>query len=300
MSTPVEFQEHTVQEIADGDSRILVAPDFGARLLKWDVAGRPIIHWPDDADWGNVAGVRGGNPILFPFVARHMVDGVIGKWQDAQGTVRELPMHGFARDLPFSIIEDGDQSTLRMRLSDSRSTLRCYPFSFQFDVVYRLQSSTLEVRLETTNTGDTALPYYAGHHFYFAVPHQQRKDWTLSIPSGRYGGQNPDGSVWFKPAERSIYTLDEADIIDRMHLEPARQVGLEYSGGRSIVIDLGNARGKNEVPWYCVTTWTQQPDSDFFCIEPWLGMPNAIHHGHGLRWLQPGDCEIAICSLTVK
>ena len=39
MSTPVEFQGHTIQEINDGDSRILIAPDFGARLLTWEVAG---------------------------------------------------------------------------------------------------------------------------------------------------------------------------------------------------------------------------------------------------------------------
>jgi len=276
---------------------ILVAPGHGARLLTWEVAGQPVIHWPHDADWNNVAGVRGGNPILFPFVARHMVDGVIGKWQDADGTVRDLPMHGFARDLPFEIVEDADRSTLHMRLIPDRSTVECYPFHFQFDVVYRLSGHTLEVRFETTNTGNTALPYYAGHHFYFEVPHQQRAQWKLNIPCGRYGGQNPDGSVWFKPAERDTFTLDETEILDRMHLEPARQITLEYSGGGCITVDLGKAQGPNEVPWYCVTTWTQKPNSDFFCIEPWLGMPNAIHHGHGLRWLQPDQTEIAACSV---
>jgi galactose mutarotase-like enzyme len=51
------------------------------------------------------------------------------------------------------------------------------------------------------------------------------------------------------------------------------------------------------VPWYAVTTWTQSADSDFYCIEPWLGLPNAIHHGEGLRRIDPGKTEIATCVL---
>jgi aldose 1-epimerase len=34
--------------------------------------GQDILYWPDDADWTNVARVRGGNPSLFPFIARHL------------------------------------------------------------------------------------------------------------------------------------------------------------------------------------------------------------------------------------
>lgn len=299
MSTPVTFQGHSVQEIADGSSRLLIAPDYGARLLRWDVSGQEVIHWPGDADWSNVAGVRGGNPILFPFVARHMVDGLAGKWQDSSGTIRELPMHGFARDLPFEIIEDADTQSLRMRLTDSRSTLECYPYHFRFDVVYRLAGQQLEVQLETTNTGDNSLPYYAGHHFYFAVPHNERAEWNLSIPCRRHGGQNTDGSVWFKPAEQTTFTLTDTALIDAFHLDFASpELLLEHAAQGQLTIILGDASGENEVPWYSVTTWTQKPDSDFFCIEPWLGLPNAIHHEYGLRWLEPGNIETATCTLS--
>jgi len=49
-----------------------------------------------------------------------------------------------------------------------------------------------------------------------------------------------------------------------------------------------------------VTTWTEKPDSDFYCIEPWLGLPNAIHHGEGLRHVAPGATEIAVCRLDAS
>src|SRR5471032_2774391 len=87
------FQDHEIVELRNGDSLVRLAPQFGARLLSWHCGEESIIHWPDEADWSGIAGLRGGNPILFPFIARHRVDGVIGRWRDDAGVVREVPMH---------------------------------------------------------------------------------------------------------------------------------------------------------------------------------------------------------------
>jgi galactose mutarotase-like enzyme len=53
------------------------------------------------------------------------------------------------------------------------------------------------------------------------------------------------------------------------------------------------------VPWYAVTTWTEAADSDFYCVEPGLGLPDAIHNGMGLRWLEPGQTEAATLRINV-
>ena len=131
----ISFQGQSVYALASGSSRVLIAPEYGARLLQWTVDGREIIHWPDDADWSNahsVAHTRGGNPILFPFVARHYADGVLGQWRDGAGVIRKLPMHGFARDMPFQVVEASNK-VLRMRLTPTESTHAMYPFDFIFD-----------------------------------------------------------------------------------------------------------------------------------------------------------------------
>lgn len=60
-----------------------------------------------------------------------------------------------------------------------------------------------------------------------------------------------------------------------------------------------NMGGGTSIPWYAVTTWTEAADSDFFCIEPWLGLPDAIHNGLGLRWLAPGASETAALRIRV-
>jgi galactose mutarotase-like enzyme len=87
-------------------------------------------------------------------------------------------------------------------------------------------------------------------------------------------------------------SLGDRDIIDRFQIEPtAPMITLRHeSSGRRLVFELAHA---GAVPWYAVTTWTQAAESDFYCIEPWLGLPNAIHHGEGLRRLAPNTTEIA-------
>lgn len=292
MKSPLLFQNQPVIHIADAQNKVIVAPDHGARILRWEKEGREIIRWPEDADWTKIAKVRGGNPILFPFVARHYVDGKIEFWRDENGTVRAMPMHGFAKNAKFTVIVGEEENALRMRLVDSDETRVFYPFAFQFDIeVSLLPTSRLKVQFETTNTGSVPLPYYAGHHFYFALPHLERIDWTLQLSCAQWGWHLPDGAILHKPATQSLMRLDDPAPRDRMQIDPRGEVWLHNTRtGQKLVFELNHP---GTVPWYAVTTWNEFEDSDFFCVEPWLGLPNAIHHGEGLRWLAPGAKEIA-------
>lgn len=169
----ITFQEQSAYRLQNGDSVCHIAPQFGARLLDWKIANQAIIHWPENTNWEDVPHIRGGNPILFPFIGRHAVDHKIGFWRDAAGVVRELPMHGFAKDLPFEVIE-ATETRLQMRLVSDIATRAMYPFDFEFDVIYELGETTLKSTFVTKNTGQESLPYYAGHHFYLDIPHQDR------------------------------------------------------------------------------------------------------------------------------
>jgi len=77
------FQNQPVIKIQSGDSTALLSPAHGARLLSWSAGGKAVIRWPVDADWSRPAKVRGGDPVLFPFIARTFCDGRIGFWKDA-------------------------------------------------------------------------------------------------------------------------------------------------------------------------------------------------------------------------
>lgn len=297
MKSAILFQNQPAVELTDESNQVLISPEHGARILRWKKDGREIITWPEDADWSKILKVRGGNPVLFPFIARHFVDGKNELWRDAMGTVRAMPQHGFVRDAKFTVVEGDAPNRLRMRLVNSAETHACYPFAFQFDVVVSLLSgSRLEIRFETTNTDDVPLPYYAGHHFYLALPHRERAGWTLALPCGSWGRQAADGSIVHEEARASLLSLADSSLIDRFQIQPkAAAVTLQNTKtGQKLVFDLDQP---GSVPWYAVTTWTQAADSDFYCVEPWLGLPNAIHHNEGLRHVPPGECEVATCIL---
>jgi galactose mutarotase-like enzyme len=291
----ISFQGQRVLHVENEGSEALFSPEHGGRILRWQAKGAEIIRWPASADWSNPVKIRGGNPVLFPFIARHMVGGVIGKWRDTDGTVRDLPMHGFARNAKFELVDTADSSLVTMRLFDTPETRKAWPGHFIFDVSFRVEPDRLTVTLALSNTGPNELPYYAGHHFYLALPHEQRKATRLYLPAKEWGCQREDGSIEHFPATASEFTLDDPGLIDRYQIHPTGQkITLAPFAGGTLSLDLGSGQ-----PWYAVTTWTENAESDFYCVEPWLGLPNAIHHGEGLRRLAPGRTERAVCSLIL-
>ncbi len=54
-------------------------PECGARLMRLIVDNVEVIVWPENSDLRDPAKIRGGNPVLFPAVARHMLNGVVGQ-----------------------------------------------------------------------------------------------------------------------------------------------------------------------------------------------------------------------------
>jgi aldose 1-epimerase len=169
------FQNQPVLKIQSGDASALVSPAHGARLLSWSVPGWDIIGWPTEADWDRVAKVRGGDPLLFPFIARTYANGRIGSWIDASGVQRPAPMHGFAKDSPFRILEAGEDS-VTLRLDSNETTMACYPFPFRLEVTHRIDSDALLTSFRVANRGDQSMPWSAGHHYYFHVPAAERAD----------------------------------------------------------------------------------------------------------------------------
>lgn len=304
MTTTQRFQGQDLLRVGRDDNYLLLAPLHGGRLVRWVHRGQDILYWPDDADWTRVAKVRGGNPLLFPFIGRHFADGEAGRWRDSAGAIHALPQHGFARDLPFAVSALSEDA-VSLSLASSDLTRPGYPFDFLFTATYRLASDGVEVTLRTRNTGDAGqppLPYYAGHHFYFALPHPARAQSRIVMPPAHRVRQQADGSLTAPEAGDCAYRLDDPRLQDTFHVLQANATGdigpvSVAFPARTIEIGLNSA---NTAPWYAVTTWSERDDADFYCVEPWLGLPNAIHHGQGLRWLPGGAEETATCRLTVR
>eukprot|EP01035_Chromulina_nebulosa_P060791 gene60791-83147_t len=137
----VSYQGHTLTRWRVGQSTFLALPEIGARLMNWnltlgDGSVRDVLYWPEDADFGDFAKVRGGNPILFPFNARTFDRGDIHFWRAADGVRRPMPMHGLARQGTFKVTRL-DARGFVAQFVPGEEARAAYPFDYDFTVTYR-------------------------------------------------------------------------------------------------------------------------------------------------------------------
>lgn len=296
MTKPHQTPEITT--LAAGRATAEIAPAAGARLMRWNIGGRPVLHWPAAADWAEAARIRGGNPVLFPFIARTFLDGRIGHWRGPDGKERPAPMHGLVRAAAFDT-EQPDPSRLVMKIVSDEAMAEAFPFPFVFGVEYVLTEDSLSAVFTVENAGKEPMPFSVGNHFYFEVPAAGREDWLLECPCRRWVRQEKDGTIVAAAPPPQDCPLADPSLVDLMHVGPPREgVVLRHRGdGRRVMFDFPpDAAGSN--PWFCVTTWTETPQSDFYCVEPWTALPDAVHNKQGLRWLKPRGRETLRLRMT--
>jgi len=47
-------------------------------------------------------------------------------------------------------------------------------------------------------------------------------------------------------------------------------------------------------------TWTLADASPFFCVEPWMGPPNAPENKSGLQWVKKGETRRFSVSVNLR
>jgi len=259
---------------------------FGARLMSWDVdvAGtrRGVIRWPENANFSEYRKIRGGNPILFPFMGRNYADGKRFFWKNpGDGIVRPMPQHGFAVDGDFEIVE-ATESSVRVKFLHSDAAREGYPFDYEFFVTYRFSELALTCELELVNRGNVRIPWCAGHHFYFTLPWHaglSRKDYALKIDAKKFWHHADDGKLVKADAPQTPVTFGDPAICDLLwtKLKTNRVAFGPKNGEENVVVRIG----ENEVPsaWTTVVTWSETEDAPYYCVEPWMGAPNSTEHG---------------------
>jgi galactose mutarotase-like enzyme len=209
-------------------------------------------------------------------------------------------MHGLVRAARFDVVSQ-KVDRITMRIAWDRSMAEAWPFPFVLTVEYALQADALSVAFTVENTGADAMPYSVGNHFYFAMPAADRADWFLEGAFQSWARQDAEGRIVPAPAPENGGALSAPDLVDLFHLgPPAGGVTLRnQKNGREVVFDWQTEEG-GENPWYAVTTWTESRQSDFYCVEPWSALPDAVHNGMGLRRLSPGARETLRLRLTAR
>ena len=303
----VPYLGQTLTRWQVGNSTFLAIPERGARLMNWhltlgDGSVRDIVYWPELKTLDDFHKVRGGNPILFPFNARTFDRGETGFWNDPAGGRRPMPMHGFARQGSFQVTLMHARGFNAVLVPDADAKA-AYPFNYEFTVAYRFSELGLSCEFTLRNFEPRPIPWSAGHHFYFTVPWEDglsRADYSIRIPSSRTLRQDAAGQLIAGPVLKPEELLNNKALVDTFHL------GLK---GNTAVFGQPNAPGQVAVcngtatvppPEATFVTWAPDDAVPYYCVEPWMGPPNAPETKVGLHWVEPGQCQSFVVEIAVK
>ena len=141
---------HAVATVALNGGHVLSFQPRGERLVLWTsahslyVEGKPI---------------RGGIPICWPWFGSHPSD-------------PNKPAHGFARTTNWRVaaadVDDGQETRLRLGLTDSDATRRLWPHPFDLELEVAV-GQALRVVLIVRNPGPSEFTCTGALHSYFAV-----------------------------------------------------------------------------------------------------------------------------------
>ena len=113
--------------------------------------------------WGRSRNWKGSAPILFPIIGR-LKNGIY-LFHDK---TYQLNKHGILRTAVFELNQDQESEFFFLR--SSSTTEVCYPFKFELEVSFRIESESLQVAYLVRNSGNGMMYFTLGFHPAFALP----------------------------------------------------------------------------------------------------------------------------------
>lgn len=138
----------------------------GAHLMSWrpHSSDMPVIWLSDDVRLASGSPKRGGTPICWPWFGTH----------PNYEADRSYPAHGFARIVPWQMVESSSEpngaTRVVLKMADRRQAEGRQQWPYPCDVtVTMIIGETLKISLATTNTGTEDFVLSEGFHTYFQV-----------------------------------------------------------------------------------------------------------------------------------
>lgn len=303
----ISYLGQTLTRWRVGSSTFLAFPENGARLMNWNItlgdgSVRDVVYWPELKTLDEFHRVRGGNPILFPFSARTFDRGDINFWRGRDGVRRPMPQHGFARQGEFKLVTLDARGFVAQLVPDAAAR-EAYPFDYEFTVTYRFEPFGLSCEFALKNYGTDPLPWCPGHHFYFTLPWSEgstRRDYLIRIAANQRLRQDAAGQLTPGPQLQTDENISNPALIDTLHTRLRSNEVVFGEKGRpgDVMVRIGT--NKVPPPDATIVTWTADEQAPFYCVEPWMGPPNAPEHGRGLEFVAPRETGRFSVSVLVK
>lgn len=260
--------ERKVLHSPDGAASVEVDPTLGALVTRLSLGGRDVLYLDEASLADPKASKRGGIPVLFPSPGRLKAD-----LFEAEGRYGSLKNHGFARDLPFAIVDESS-SSLALRLEATDDTLSHYPWNFVLDLRLSIAARLLTYDVAIENKDEETMPCGFGLHPYFAVADKAKA--RVKTGATRAWDNRTKRHVDLPPA--IDFTQGEIDL----HLVDHWTHTLDLDTGEGIVRVGASDAFRTWVLWTL-------PERPFVCVEPWTSPADALNTKKDLMLLSPGE-----------
>lgn len=240
------------------------------------------------------------SPILFPIVCS-----VNDDTYTVDGQQYHLPRHGFARDMRFKLIAQGEHK-VTYALHETEETLKVYPYRFNLAVSYRLSGNKIHVVWHVENTDTREIHFQIGGHPAFLAPgcqeDEELKGVISLLPNKNVENHGYKGLKSYIDGSHEMTEIPLDMIHDnlmpfnddffahdsvKIHQCQTRQACLLNPDGSPAVT----------VSYKCpiIAFWSPyQKKAPFVCIEPWYGLGDPrgwkgeFKDKHCMNHLQPG------------
>ena len=285
---------------AKGRLAAMIAPRRGGEMvgLSYVHDGQPVELLYRGMDFCTQAGWGGKAPILWPATGRNFNKSApTGQGWTWQGQNLPMPIHGFARDLPWRLVKRGASASsawVTIELQDTGSTRKSYPFGFTFQVTYHVRGNRLSIEHDiiASPDNDGAMPFSIGNHITFRQPIIGAGEMKISTLARKRLLLDQDG----KPTEQVAILPLRGYPVPQLGKEKAwaltgyetrPRVRLDDPSGIRITLSHTASAAPNGTP-VLFNLWGNA-DAGFFSPEPWLGRQNSLVDDEGLVKLAPGS-----------
>lgn len=213
--------------------------------------------------------------ILFPIVGK-----VFENKYQVNGKTYSLNQHGFARNLPFEVLEQ-QTSSIRLALKYNQESLLIYPYRFRFIASYELKDREVSISYQVENIDKQSIYFSVGAHPAFRVPlsaGEKRSDYQLVFEKPETVDRHLIEQGYRTGATSRVLSQEkELPILDHLFEKDA----LIFKDLVSDQISLCNRQGKkiwtfsfSGFPYLGI--WSKNERSPFVCIEPWFGVADKV------------------------
>ncbi len=269
----VEQRQYQTYILSDrqAQAEIEVVPERGGIITQWRMQNQDLLYLDAERFTQPALSIRGGIPILFPICGN-----LPENTYTHQGQTYALKQHGFARDLPWQVIDQdtSDGASLTLELTSNEQTKAVYPFDFRLRFTYQLQGNTLRLNQDYQNLSPQPMPFATGLHPYFVV--SDKRQLQFEIPANQYKDHLSQRTHFF--AGQFDFNQPEIDIA---FLEPTQTSAQVIDPQRHSKLILSW-----DQVYSTLVFWTIQ-GKDYYCLEPWTAPRNAMNTGDRLLVIPP-------------